>query len=251
MVLTDNDMLIIYCCLGSGVGLVLILLVSLCCRRRRAAHRREISGPPTTIGRRSTSAAAYRSLNNDNDDGSPDDDHDDVWRKRSKITRESSNGGGDLADYLQNLVDGMEKGRAAQLTSPPDNTAVNKQQRASKQTHPTEDSYYRGGDTSLLTLGPTSSSGYNVMRSPSRVDGDDQRQGHRWASTVVRIGAVDGDGNELSGEKISGIERWRESVARETTSVGDSSVVAVDEPSPSSFASPASLRSAEGGGDRE
>lgn len=159
------------------------------------------------------------------------------------MTHDSSNGagGGDLADYLQNLVDGMEKGRAAQATAPAalhgrNSNAISKQQRRSNALEP-----YQGADQSLLTLGPTSSGHVGLSSSnmtPFGEGGGDERN-QRWISTVVRIGPVDGDGNELTGEKITGIEKWREQVARETASINE------DERTPSSFMSPGALLASE------
>jgi hypothetical protein len=278
MVLTDNDMLIIYCCVGGGVGLALILLIVFLCRRRRQQrlhesqrHRSQRAGGGG--GARADSnerrdPMTYRSLNHDDDDdGGPTDDH---WRKKSKITHDSSNtgGGGDLADYLQNLVDGMERGRAQTLhqnSSPQQsrqgkeagNGLKHQQQRRSTVAAATA---YSGADQSLLTLvGPSSSTG-GTMSPLNREQTYDERQvsAQRWAS-AVRIGPAvyDGDGNELSGEKVAAIERWREHVARETASTyattqgtasdnnGPSSTASLvsrsDELSPSSFVMPNTL----------
>lgn len=279
MVLTDNDLLIIYCCVGGGVGLALVLLIVFLCRRRRlqAAHeQRHGSGG----GRQNRGASrannhqdplTYRSLNHDDDnvDGtSPSDE----WRRKSRITQDSSNnGGGDLADYLQNLVDGMERGRAQTMQNTDKQGALQRQNSNTKQ-QPQQQrratvahaEAYTGADQSLLTLvGPSSNAlGRNQLYDTTGGELDERQpssalQPQRWVSTVVRIGpSVDGDGNELSGEKIAGIERWREHVAREMTTTtasdggdrnGPSSSASFvtsrggDEVSPSSFVTPASL----------
>jgi hypothetical protein len=209
----------------------------------------------------------YRSLNHDDDNGGPTDDH---WRKKSKITHDSSNtgGGGDLADYLQNLVDGMERGRAQTLhqnSSPQQSRqgkdAGNGLKQQQRRSTVAAAAAYSGADQSLLTLvGPSSSTG-GTMSPLNREQAYDERQvsAHRWAS-AVRIGPAvyDGDGNELPGEKIAGIERWREHVARETALTytatqgntasennGPSSTASLvsrsDELSPSSFVMPNTL----------
>lgn len=228
--MTETD-LIIYCCLGGGVGLIIVLVSILYCRRLRAQKLLNSSGSRTG-----------HLLEHH------EEEEDERRRKRSNITQESAGatttGGGDLADYLQNLVDGMERGRAERgLTMPPGHQPPLLASRSgSTQANPALGLMRRsgstavngryvggeayGGDSSLLTIVPSSRSNIGREGSPSLQQAPSA--GRPGATAAFR--PLDFEGNQVEGlseEKAKCIERWRETVDRETTGVD----VVLDDPS--------------------
>lgn len=238
--MNDNNGLIVYCAVGGALLLVGILTTVLWVRHRRkngapiccCCAQEEITfGEDRAIGR-----TRYEALGGDESRG----------RKPSNVTNDShmtnqtqsSATGGDLADYLQNLVDGMEKGR--QMQAQHHNPILTVPKKASRQAvtshaaigQPLYNGRNTAAESSLFTI-PSNTS--HVARGvPSHTatllthsrgeipDGLALSLGPSIAFQQQQLG----DNEEISAEKISGIERWRDDVLR-----ASANVASLDDPS--------------------
>ena len=153
------------------VIVLLLVVIAVCCVKLKQQPLRSVVGPPQIPGN----------------------------QRRRQSTKASTNTGGDLADYLQNLVDGMEKGRSSGPAAKPyrqpavRGVGIPVMVSASNAAHHV--------DSSLATL-----------RGATSIDIPDGLGGSF---------RVCGEVPELTEEKTSQIHLWREMVSRESGDVLD------------------------------